>query len=85
MKVKPYYLFHGDPIEGTMHFRTGVERGLELMAALRDRVSGMAMPAFSFDLPESGGKIRLEPGCELERVDGGLAFTSFEGKRIIYK
>ncbi len=85
MKVKPYYLFHGDPIEGTMHFRTGVERGLELMAALRNRVSGMAMPAFSFDLPESGGKIRLEPGCELEREDGGLAFTSFEGRRIIYK
>ena len=85
MKVKPYYLFHGDPIEGTMHFRTGVERGLELMAALRNRVSGMAMPAFSFDLPESGGKIRLEPNAKLEREDGGLAFTSFEGRKIIYK
>ena len=85
MKVKPYYLFHGDPIEGTMHFRTGVERGLELMAALRNRVSGMAMPAFSFDLPESGGKIRLEPNDKLEQVDGGLAFTSFEGRKIIYK
>lgn len=85
MKVKPYYLFHGDPIEGTMHFRTGVERGLELMAALRNRVSGMAMPAFSFDLPESGGKIRLEPNDKLERKDGGLAFTSFEGRKIIYK
>ena len=85
MKVKPYYLFHGDPIEGTMHFRTGVERGLELMAALRNRVSGMAMPAFSFDLPESGGKIRLEPNDKLEREDGGLAFTSFEGRKIIYK
>jgi lysine 2,3-aminomutase len=85
MKVKPYYLFHGDPIEGTMHFRTGVERGLELMAELRNRVSGMAMPAFSFDLPESGGKIRLEPNDKLEREDGGYAFTSFEGRKIIYK
>ena len=85
MKVKPYYLFHGDPIEGTMHFRTGVERGLELMAALRNRVSGMAMPAFSFDLPESGGKIRLEPGCELEKAGDGYVFTSFEGRKVIYK
>jgi lysine 2,3-aminomutase len=85
MKVKPYYLFHGDPIEGTMHFRTGVERGLELMAALRNRVSGMAMPAFSFDLPEGGGKIRLEPDDKLEQVDGGLAFMSFEGRRIVYR
>ena len=85
MKVKPYYLFHGDPIEGTMHFRTGVERGLELMAALRNRVSGMALPAFSFDLPEGGGKIRLEPDEKLVKEDGGLAFTSFEGKRIVYR
>ena len=85
MKVKPYYLFHGDPIEGTMHFRTGVKRGLELMAVLRNRVSGMAMPAFSFDLPDGGGKIRLEPGCELEKDGDGFAFTSFEGRRIIYR
>lgn len=85
MKIKPYYLFHGDPIEGTLHFRTGVERGLELLGQLRGHVSGLAMPAYSFDLPEGGGKIRLEPGAALEHgEDGSLCFTSFEGRKISY-
>jgi L-lysine 2,3-aminomutase len=43
------------------------------------------MPAFSFDLPGGGGKSRLEPDDKLEQVDGGLAFTSFEGRRIVYR
>jgi lysine 2,3-aminomutase len=60
-RIKPYYLFHGDPVAGTLHFRTGVERGLELMAELERTISGLAVPAFAFDLPDGGGKIRLEP------------------------
>lgn len=60
-RIKPYYLFHGDPVAGTLHFRTGIARGLELMAALERSVSGLAVPAFAFDLPAGGGKIRLEP------------------------
>ncbi len=85
IRVKPYYLFHGDPIEGTTHFRTGIEKGLELMASLRGRVSGLAMPAFSFDLPEGGGKIRLEPGMEIQRdADGVPVFQSCDGRSIRY-
>jgi lysine 2,3-aminomutase len=61
--VKPYYLFHGDPIRGTGHFRTGIARGLELMSRLRGRLSGLALPAYAFDLPGGGGKVRLEPDC----------------------
>lgn len=60
-RIKPYYLFHGDPVAGTLHFRTGVERGLALMAELERTISGLAVPAFAFDLPDGGGKIRLEP------------------------
>lgn len=85
LRVKPYCLFHGDPIEGTMHFRTGIERGLELLNALRGHVSGLAMPAFSFDLPQGGGKIRLEPDSRLQRdAQGRLLFDSFEGRKIPY-
>jgi len=60
-RIKPYYLFHGDPVAGALHFRTGVERGLALMAELERTISGLAVPAFAFDLPDGGGKIRLEP------------------------
>lgn len=58
--VKPYYLFQGDLAAGTAHFRVPIERGLELMAGLRGRLSGMAMPTYAVDLPGGGGKVPVE-------------------------
>ena len=83
--VKPYYLFHGDPIEGTMHFRTGLKAGLAIMDQLRGRLSGMALPAFAFDLPGGHGKIRLQPE-QLNEYDeeGRPCFTSWNGQKISY-
>src|SRR5665213_2376523 len=34
-RVKPYYLYQCDPIRGSAHFRTGVDKGLEIIQALR--------------------------------------------------
>ncbi len=59
LRIKPYYLFQGDLAAGTAHFRTTIEEGLDLMDALRERLSGMAMPCYAVDLPEGGGKIPL--------------------------
>jgi lysine 2,3-aminomutase len=58
--VKPYYLFQGDLAAGTAHFRVSIERGLEIMAALRSRLSGLALPIYGVDLPEGGGKVPVE-------------------------
>src|SRR3989339_151393 len=30
MRVRPYYLYQADPVKGTNHFRTPVDRGLEI-------------------------------------------------------
>lgn len=57
--IKPYYLFQGDLAAGTSHLRLPLNEALELTAALKDRVSGMAMPRFAVDLPGGGGKITL--------------------------
>src|SRR5204862_106364 len=35
IKVRPYYLFHCDPVIGAGHFRTSVWKGLEIMERLR--------------------------------------------------
>ena len=85
MRIKPYYLFHGDPIKGAGCFRTGIEKGLEIMAELRGKVSGMALPAFAFDLPEGGGKIRLEPdfSCGVA-PNGAPIFRKLNGEPVIY-
>jgi len=84
-RVKPYYLFHGDPVAGAVHFRTGIERGLAIMRELRGRLSGLAMPTFAIDLPGGGGKVPLQPdyavecpGCE------GMAFRGFQGDVVPY-
>jgi lysine 2,3-aminomutase len=68
LRVKPYYLFQGDLASGTSHFRTSIDRGLDLMDELRNRLSGIAMPTYAVDLPGGGGKIPLERG-RIEKRD----------------
>ena len=59
IRVKPYYLFQGDLVDGTSHLRVPLEHGLALERELRGRLSGLAMPTYALDLPEGGGKVPL--------------------------
>lgn len=61
LRVRPYCLHQLDPVRGTEHFRVPIERGLELVAALRARVSGLAVPHYIVDLPGGRGKVALTP------------------------
>jgi len=60
IRVKPYYLHHGDLAPGTAHFRTTIAEGQALMAELRRRLSGLALPTYVLDLPGAHGKVPLE-------------------------
>ncbi len=60
IRVKPYQLFQTDLAPGISHFRVPIRRGLEIVAALRKRISNLAMPLYSLDLPGGGGKIPLD-------------------------
>ena len=60
-RVKPYYLHHPDLVRGTGHFRVSVERGRELMRALRGRLSGLAQPTYVLDVPGGHGKVPIGP------------------------
>jgi lysine 2,3-aminomutase len=59
-RVKPYYLHHGDLAPGTAHFRTTIADGQALMAELRRRLSGIALPTYVLDLPGAFGKVPIE-------------------------
>lgn len=61
-RVKPYYLHHPDRVRGTGHFRVSIERGQELMRALRGRLSGLAQPTYVLDVPGGHGKVPIGPG-----------------------
>jgi lysine 2,3-aminomutase len=55
--IRPYYLHHGDLAKGTAHFRTTLTQGLDLVEALRGRLSGLAQPTYVLDLPGGAGKV----------------------------
>lgn len=84
MRVKPYYLLQCDPIEGSSHFRTPIKQGVEIMRALRGRLSGYGIPRFIIDLPGGGGKIALEPDY-LEERDGDDWFFLSDRDSKIYR
>ncbi len=60
LKVKPYYLHHGDLAPGTSHFRTTIAAGNAIMAELRGRLSGLAMPTYVLDIPGGFGKVPVD-------------------------
>jgi len=62
-RVKPYYLHHGDLAPGTSHLRSTLSKGQELMAALRARLSGIAIPTYVLDIPGAHGKVPAGPGA----------------------
>jgi lysine 2,3-aminomutase len=69
MRVRPYYLHHLDQARGTAHFRAPVERGLEIIAAMRGRVSGLGIPQYVVDPPGGQGKVPLLPENLLQAGD----------------
>jgi len=84
IRVKPYYLHHTDPVRGTRHFRTSVDKGLAIMQALRGNLSGMGVPSYMIDLPEGGGKVPLLPAYVLGRDKDRLTVRNYQGKVFAY-
>jgi len=58
-RIKPYYLHHPDLAPGTGHFRLSIGEGRAIVAALRAKISGIAMPAYILDIPGGFGKVAL--------------------------
>lgn len=54
--VKPYYLHQMDLARGTSHFVVDNERGIALVKALRENVSGICVPRLIIEIPEGEGK-----------------------------
>ena len=83
IRVKPYYLFQTDMTRGTNHFRTPVQRGLEIIQAMIGHVSGMAVPTFAVDAPGGGGKIPLLPDY-VRHLGRRLEFQNYCGVTCYY-
>jgi len=84
-RVRPYYIYMADQVAGGEHFRTTVQKGLEIIQALRGWTSGLAVPHFVIDAPGGGGKVPLLPEYVEEITDDSVTFRNYEGKRFEYK
>jgi lysine 2,3-aminomutase len=84
-RVRPYYLYMADQVAGGEHFRTTVQKGLEIIKSLRGWTSGFAVPHFVIDAPGGGGKVPLLPEYVEEITDDSVTFRNYAGERYVYK
>ncbi|HET7789814.1 MAG TPA: KamA family radical SAM protein [Gemmatimonadales bacterium] len=84
-RVRPYYIYMCDQVAGAEHFRTTVEKGLEIVKGLRGWTSGLAVPHFVIDAPGGGGKIPLLPEYVVKITDKEVVLRNYAGKRYRYK
>jgi lysine 2,3-aminomutase len=84
MRVRPYYLYQCDPIIGSAHFRTSVQRGLDIIGKLRGYTTGFSVPLYVIDAPGGGGKIPIMPEYVIGRDGDNLVMKNYEGKVYRY-
>jgi KamA family protein len=58
--VTPYYLHQLDRVRGAAHFEAPVERGREIIAEMRRRLPGYAVPRYVQEQPGAEHKIVLD-------------------------
>lgn len=84
MRVRPYYIFQCDMSQGISHFRTPIEKGLEIIESLRGWTSGMAVPHFVIDCPGGGGKIPLIPQYVVKHEGKKWTLRNYQKKIFEY-
>ena len=84
MRVRPYYLFMADETKGAGHFRTTLEKGLEILDKLRGHTSGLAIPHFVIDVPGGGGKIPMLPKYIVHQDDEKIILRNYKHEHYIF-
>ncbi len=85
IRVRPYYLYQCDLVEGSGHLRTTVSKGIEIIEGLRGHTSGYAVPTYVVDAPGGGGKIPVQPNYIISQSPGRIVLRNFEGFITTYQ
>ena len=83
-RVRPYYLYQCDLINGSAHLRTPVATGLEIIEQLRGHTTGYGIPQYVIDGPGGGGKIPINPEYILSRQPGRIILRNYENEVFEY-
>ena len=85
IRVRPYYIYQCDLVEGAGHFRTPVAKGVEIIEGLRGHTSGYAIPTYVVDAPGGGGKIPVMPNYLISYSDHKIILRNYEGYITTYE
>jgi lysine 2,3-aminomutase len=85
IRVRPYYIYQCDLVEGAGHFRTPVAKGVEIIEGLRGHTSGYAVPTYVVDAPGGGGKIPMMPNYLMSMSDHKIILRNYEGYITTYE
>lgn len=84
LRVRPYYIYQCDPVQGTSHFRTSINTGLDIMEHLRGHTTGYAIPTYVVDAPGGGGKIPVSPDYIVDRQPDRTILRNYKGETYTY-
>jgi lysine 2,3-aminomutase len=84
LRAKPYYMFQCDPSIGTDYLRTSIDNSLAIQKELWGHLSGLAMPNFSVDIPNGGGKTHYAPQFETSQTSEKRTYTGWDGVESEY-
>jgi len=83
-RIRPYYIYQCDLYEGSEHFRTPVETGIEIIRNLTGNISGFAIPRFVIDAPNGGGKVPINPDFVVSLDNEKIVIRNYEGRVYTY-
>jgi lysine 2,3-aminomutase len=83
-RVRPYYIYQCDLIQGSAHLRTSVAKGIEIIEGLRGHTTGYAVPQYVIDAPGGGGKVPINPEYILFHDREKIVIRNYEGKVFEY-
>jgi len=84
MRIRPYYIYQCDLSQGISHFRTPVEKGIEIIEHLRGHTSGLCIPQYVIDAPGGGGKIPVNPQYVMQHEGRKWVLRNFKKKEYVY-
>jgi lysine 2,3-aminomutase len=82
LRVRPYYLLHGDVIAGSAHLRTTVEQSVAVYGKLQGVLSGIAVPKLVIDTPGGKGKVPIGPETVVRRGEGVTTVRTYRGELV---
>ena len=84
-KITPYYLFHPDRVKGTGHFYLPLKKGISLYNSLYNKISGLAMPIYLFNVPDGYGHCIVDLGSIVPtNKDNVYKINTWTGESIEY-